>query len=328
MVSSYLTASLFAVVTLYSVRKCIEIFYWRKCPNNVSLKNKIIIVTGADSGIGYETTKEFAKRGAVVILACRNLKKANLAAKRIHKELGFVAKLYPLKLDLSSMKSVGQFVDEFDKNFSKVHILVNNAGVNYPPNEAARTNEKGIEIHFAINYLGHFNLTYLLVKKKILVWDINEPSRIVNVTSKLFESGELDFDNWLEITPFTKNGKFYQDSKLAQVYFSDMICKVFHNIGVNSYAVCPGFTYTNLFRHYKFSAKMIFALPLFFFILRSPKMGAQTSIYCATQPSLNSETCLIYRNCKQYKSHVKIDPKLSAYLWNYTLHILTRYLTF
>ncbi len=119
------------------------------------LSGKVMIVTGANSGLGFETTKELSRKGAKVVMACRNPKRAESARQKILAEVVH-ADLDIIILDLSSQKSVADFVEEFKKKYDRLDVLVNNAGIMAAPYSET---VDGFENHFATNYLGHFALT-------------------------------------------------------------------------------------------------------------------------------------------------------------------------
>lgn len=175
-----------------------------------------------------------------------------------------------IPLDLSSVISVKSFAEEVTKAYKRIDILVNNAGVAYPNGEKIVTQD-GFEIHFGINHLGHFLLTNLLLP--YLQRDLQEEhSRIVVVSSKMHEKGTINLNDLNYNSPMpVKNG--YANSKLANVYFSRELAKKVKPDGINVYAVCPGFVYTSLFRHYmKKMWKYVFLLiPVAFLYMRTPK---------------------------------------------------------
>ncbi|XP_063233744.1 retinol dehydrogenase 12-like isoform X2 [Bacillus rossius redtenbacheri] len=136
---------------------------WGKCKSQSSLQDKVFIVTGANSGIGKETARGLVKRKARVIMACRDLSSARNAIEDIRHETSS-GELIPIHLDLSSLMSVREFVSEVLKEFPKIHVLINNAGVYIPVEKNCKTKE-GFEIHFGVNHLGHFLLTNLLIPR-------------------------------------------------------------------------------------------------------------------------------------------------------------------
>ncbi|CAK9826645.1 Retinol dehydrogenase 11 [Anthophora retusa] len=299
-------------------RKC-RARTWGTCKNTDSLEGRVCIVTGANSGIGKETVKELAKRNATVILACRNLQNARTAISEIRTQIS-TGKLVPMKLDLASFSSIREFAAEVIQNFAKIHILINNAGVYVPFKEHALT-EDGFEIHFGVNHLGHFLLTNLLLDHL----QQSAPSRIVIVTSKLYESGVIDFSNLNGEKGLVVKGRMnpaYCNSKLANTYFGFELAKRIEKSGVNVYIVCPGFTYTGLFRNVKRSwFHYIIFSPIALLYLRTANQGAQTVLHCAIEPSLSNETGNIYRDCKLYVSKKKLDTDIAIRLWDVSVQL-------
>ena len=174
---------------------------------------KTAIVTGSNSGIGKETTLDFAKRGARVILACRDKEKATKAAKDIVAETGS-DKVVVRILDLSSFESVRAFAKVINETEERLDILVNNAGLGLP----YQVTKDGYESVFQVNYLSHFLLTLLLMEKI----KKSAPSRIVNVSSKLHDSKhvKLQLDDFVLSKEKHDLLQRYSESKLAQVVFT------------------------------------------------------------------------------------------------------------
>ncbi len=151
------------------------------------LAGKIMIITGANSGLGFETTRELSKMGATVIMACRNKKKAEDARKRILEVVPF-ADLKIMELDVSSQKSVADFAEAYKTKYERLDALVNNAGIMAAP---YKISEDGFENHFATNYLGHFSLTGRLLD----VLESTPGARVVSVSSiAYFFGNKIDFD--------------------------------------------------------------------------------------------------------------------------------------
>lgn len=295
------------------LRKCRE-HTWGRCKDMSSLQGRVFLVTGANSGIGKETVKELAKRKATIIMACRDLQSARNVISEIRTQI-FTGELVPMQLDLSSLTSIREFAKEVLKNFPEIHVLINNAGVYTPFKEHALTKD-GFEIHFGVNHLGHFLLTNLLLD----CLKESAPSRVVVVTSKLLESGTIDFTNLNGEKGLPIKGRMnpaYYNSKLANAYFAVELAKRTENSGINVYMVCPGFTYTGLFRHVKRSwFHYIIFSPVALMFLRTANQGAQTVLHCAIEPSLHNETGHIYRDCKLYVSKKELDPDVALRLWN------------
>ena len=172
---------------------------------------RIAIVTGANSGLGYESSLALASKGAEVIMACRNLEKGQSAYHDIKQQVP-AAKIVLMELDLGSLNSVRQFVDEFKANYSQLDILMNNAGIMATP--YGKT-EDGFEQQLGVNHLGHFALTGLLLG---MLLDTPH-SRIVNVTSAANYMGDMKFDDLMLEEDYSRYGAYGQ-SKLANVMFT------------------------------------------------------------------------------------------------------------
>ncbi|MEJ2054946.1 MAG: oxidoreductase [Calditrichaceae bacterium] len=184
---------------------------WTK-DNIPDQKNRVIIVTGSSSGIGFEAAKALAEKNAAIIIAVRNEEKGKHAIERI-KEAYAGARVELMLLDLADLKSVKEFADTFKKKYNRLDLLINNAGVMIPPYSKTKD---GFELQFGTNHLGHFALTGLLIDPILKT----EGSRIVNVSSGAHRYGNINFDdlNW-EKRKY-KKWTSYGDSKIANLYFT------------------------------------------------------------------------------------------------------------
>lgn len=296
-----------AAVCVIVIRKWRERI-WGVCRSPKSMENRTVIITGANSGIGKATATELAKLGARVILACRDLSKAQAALNDIRRVTSN-GELKALPLDLASLESVRKFAKLFCATENKLDVLINNAGIFQCPYEL--TKDK-FEMQFGVNHLGHFLLTSLLLdelKKSV-------PSRIVIVTSSLYEKGELHFDNLNSDVTYDKQ-KAYYNSKLANVMFCTELSKHLKGTGVNVYAVSPGMVWTNLGRHIRLSwVKMAFLIPLAWLFIRTPYQGCQTVLYCAVSDEVSNESGHLYRNCGKIPiKENALDEDVAARLW-------------
>ncbi|MGI9533660.1 MAG: SDR family NAD(P)-dependent oxidoreductase [Thermodesulfobacteriota bacterium] len=206
-------------------------------------KGRVAIVTGSSSGIGYEAARVLANKNAEVIIAVRNKEKGDKAIQKI-KEQNQNADIKLMLLDLASLKSIRNFAEEFKKKYTRLDLLINNAGVMMPPYSKT---EDGFELQLGTNHLGHFALTGLLFE---LIKNTTG-SRIVNVSSYAHNFGNINFDdlNWEKRKYNTQRA--YGDSKLANLYFiyelQDRLAKSGSNPMVT--AAHPGWTATELQRH-------------------------------------------------------------------------------
>lgn len=200
---------------------------------------KIALITGANSGIGFEAAKALASKGAKVILACRNQQKAQTAMDSILKEQPS-AQLEFLQLDLADQTNIKTAVKRFLESHSQLDLLINNAGVMWLP----RTETvDGFEMQFGTNHLGHFTLTGLLLDT--LLGTSN--ARVVTVSSLAHRSGRIYFDDLMLQTDYKKH-KSYAQSKLANLMFSNELQRRINQSGKSllSVAVHPGGSSTNL----------------------------------------------------------------------------------
>jgi len=239
-----------------------------------NLAGKTAIVTGANSGIGYEMVRALIRKGAMVILACRNKDKGEAAVRQIAQEYpGAKAELG--LLDLSSLALVRRFAGEFTHRYDRLDILINNAGIMRTP--FGKTAD-GFELQFGVNHLGHFALTGLLLDLIIRT----PQARVVTVSSYGHHFGKIDFDN-LNADKGYDAGGAYGQSKLANLLFTYELHRRFRGAGVDAIAAAahPGWTAgTNLAVHWR----MVRLLSLF--IGQKPSMGALPALYAATAPNV------------------------------------------
>ncbi|PCJ45952.1 MAG: short-chain dehydrogenase [Moraxellaceae bacterium] len=243
-----------------------------------SQENKIALITGANSGIGFEAAKALAEKGALVVLACRNEEKAKAAIAAIKSEIPS-AKLEFLSLDLASQASVKIAAKEFLTNHNTLDLLINNAGVMWLPKSETMD---GHDMQFGTNHLGHFTLTGLLLDTVV-----NTPnSRIVTVSSMAHYSGRIHFDDIKMDGRYGKH-KAYAQAKLANLMFAYELDRKLSAAGIDtrSIAVHPGMSSTNLGKpgFEKGASLITLAAKLFFPIAtQSARNGALPTLYGAT----------------------------------------------
>lgn len=294
-------------VFLYCLRKY---FLGGVCNSTAKLDGKTVIITGANTGIGKETAVDLAERGARVIIACRNVHKGTAALKEIQQRSGS-QHVYLEQLDLASLDSIRDFAARIKKSEAKLHILINNAGV-CMGNKFTRT-EDGFETTFGVNHLGHFLLTNLLLDllKK------SAPSRIVNVSSSGYSrEKEIKFEDINDEKSY-KPFKAYVLSKLANVLFTRELAKRLEGPGVTTYALHPGVIYTEIGREFNYPLLLKILTIIFWIVLKTPKQGAQTTIYCAVAEELEGESGRYYSDCaeKQVTDYAK-DDQAARKLWD------------
>ncbi len=253
---------------------------WTK--NNISdLSGKVFIVTGANSGIGYETCLALAEKGATVIMACRNLERAQRSLDAI-KQAVPSAKLELMKLDLASLKSIRDFAEAFKSKYDKLDVLINNGG---PIIAVRNVTEDGFESHFGINHLGHFALTGLLLDVLLKT----PTSRIVTVGSRMHTTGKIAWDDLMSEHSYDRMSA-YRQSKLANMLFAFELNRRLEGKGTStkSMAVHPGLARTswvdnNLDGFMKFLGKLM-SLTSY----QSASIAALPLLYAGTDPNVKS----------------------------------------
>ncbi len=237
------------------------------------LTSKVIIVTGANSGIGYETAKALAEKGATVVMACRNLDKASAAEKSIRQDVN-AALLEIMQLDLADLASVHQFAAAYKTKYDRLDVLVNNAGIMIPPFTQTKD---GFEVQFGANHLGHFALTGLLLDTLLAT----PQARVINVSSSAHRmgSGTIDFDNLNAEKGYKASGAYAQ-SKLANLLFTLELNRRFVEIGsdVLAAAAHPGWTVTGLQKGFVHGISRV--------IGQKPAMGALPTLRAAVDPAV------------------------------------------
>jgi NAD(P)-dependent dehydrogenase (short-subunit alcohol dehydrogenase family) len=249
--------------------------------NIPDLTGKVIIVTGANSGIGFEAAKEFARKGAQTILVCRSMDKAKAALAQIRGELP-EAKAETMQLDLASQASVHHFANEFKTKYDRLDVLVNNAGIMMVPYSQT---EDGFESHFATNHLGHYALTGLLLDVILKT----PGSRVVNVSSGGHRIGHMNFDNLMyEGGKNYSSSRAYGRSKLANLLFTYELQRYFERIDADAIAVAahPGSSDTNLGRYVEDRWYFKLLKPIMKCMGQNAAMGALPTIRAAVDPDV------------------------------------------
>jgi len=259
---------------------------------------KIAIITGANTGLGLESTKAFVAEGIQVVMACRDLEKAEKAKQEIETEYKN-AQLKLMKLNLASLDSVRRFAEEFKLQYSHLDILLNNAGVMIPPYQKT---EDGFELQFGVNFLGHFLLTGLLLesleKSKI-------GARVVNLSSLAHKWGDIYFNDLQFEKKYDKENAYGQ-SKLACLMFTYELDRRLkkNQKNIKSLAAHPGLSRTNLFRHLTGFFKII--IPFVYPFTQSAKQGAQTEIFAALDKTLSGGEYIGPNGFQEYSGKPKI----------------------
>ncbi|MFD0363546.1 oxidoreductase [Nocardia sp. GCM10030253] len=230
---------------------------------------RIAVVTGANTGIGFETARALAEHGATVVLACRSREKAEAAANRIMENTPG-ATIETAQLDLNSLDSISSAADVIRSRHDHIDLLINNAGVT----GLSGVTEDGFEIQFGINHLGHFALTGLLLGHIAAA----PAARIVTVSSIGHRFGRVDPDS-----PADSTGNAYAKSKLANLLFTYELDRRLANTPAIALAAHPGGASTEVFR-YSPAAFRLPNLAIARLFGRTPAMGALPTLRAATDP--------------------------------------------
>ena len=264
------------------------------------MKGKICVVTGGNTGIGKATVVGLAQRGATVVIACRDVGKGRAALEEIAARAG-ASELHVMRLDLASLDCVRSFAAAFTARFTRLDVLVENAGV---MTQKRQLTADGFEMNFGVNHVGHFLLTDLLLP----LLKASAPSRIVVVSSNLYSSGKFDFD---DIAMEKSWRGSYPRSKLANMLFVRALAKRLDGTKVVVNGLHPGVISTNLARDY---AAPIRLMAKWFF--KSPEQGARTSVYLASAPEVAEISGRYFADAKEKQPcAAALDDVLAERLW-------------
>ena len=276
-----------------------------------SQAGKTAIVTGANSGIGYETAVALAQKEATVILACRTLAKAEETKSKIL-QISPSAKLEPMEMDLAILASVKRFAQKFREQFDQLDLLINNAGIMMPPYQVT---EDGFENQLATNYIGHFALTGLLLP----LLTQTPASRVVSLSSLAHRWADIQFDD-LHFEKGYNKQKAYGQSKRACLMFAYELQRRLTEAGHDtiSLAAHPGVSKTNLDRYFPAIIR-----PLGTLFLQNQRKGALPTLFAATAKELKGGEYIGPDGFKEMRGHPKIvdsdegskDKNLAERLW-------------
>ncbi len=273
---------------------------------NGYMKSKVVLITGANSGIGKATALELARMGAQVVMAVRNPEKGERARKEIVEQSG--NPMVDLMLcDLASLGSIREFAARFREKHERLDVLINNAGIFIGHREET---VDGFEYQLGVNHLGHFLLTNLLLDLLIQC----APSRIIVVSSLGHFAGRIHFRD-LNLEKFYDPWKSYFQSKLANILFTYELSRKLNGSGVTVNCLHPGVVRTR-FAVDRTSDRQNFIMKLSGLISISPSRGAQTSVYLATSPDLQDVTGKYFSKMKvRSSSKASYDLEVAEKLW-------------
>ena len=274
---------------------------------------RVVIVTGANSGIGFETARCLADKGAHVILACRSQQRGQDAVDRIQAN-NPAGKAELMSLDLSSLESVKAFAEAFHVRFERLDLLINNAGVMMPPKSQTA---EGFELQIGTNHFGHYALTGQLLP----LLEATEGSRVVTVASNMHKAGKLDLDDLHYERRAYRKMAAYGQSKLANLLFTYELSRRLQTSSSKVLAVAahPGWTHSNLTQHMFKIADWAGSV-----MAQTPLQGAWPTLMAAVVEDAQSAQYFGPSGLGEMKGHPRVvasnsrshDTGVAARLWD------------
>lgn len=269
-----------------------------------TMTGRVCIVTGGASGMGRIAARELAAKGATVIINDREIEEGHEARDDIVRLTGN-SKVDFIPCDMGDFAAVRSFADHVLRDHAEIHVLINNAGLTDPKHIV---NTEGIEQHMAIMHMGHYLLIRLLLNRM----KQSAPARIVQISSEAHKTGSgIDFDDmsgeriWKGNT-YSHGAAFkaYHRAKLAMIYTMHDLAEKLDGTAVTINAVSPGyFVGTNIYRHMR--GPMKWGMKLFRPLFPDPERSAQTYVYLATSPELETVSGTYWEYCKQIKTSAR-----------------------
>jgi NAD(P)-dependent dehydrogenase (short-subunit alcohol dehydrogenase family) len=285
-----------------------------KADSGLSMKGKICIVTGANSGLGRASALALAQMGANVVMLCRNRERGEAARIEIQERSGN-ENVELILADLGSQASVRQFVATFEQKHDQLQVLLNCAGIRVLDR---RTTKDGLELMFGSEYLGHFLLTNLLVPALIA----GAPSRVITVSGEGHKSGveggvgaTMNFDD-LQYEKSWSPVKASKQVVLAKILFTYELARRLEGTGVAALTVSPPFTRTNLSGNYPWFVRAIAKLRMWQAKAKTAEEGARCLVQVATDPEIEGLTGKYFVQGKLAESSVEsYDLEAARRLW-------------
>ena len=270
-----------------------------------NLSEKIIMVTGANSGIGKEAALQLAERGARVVMVCRNRERGEPALAEIKAQTGNDT-VELMTADFESQRQIRELADTYQRTHDRLDVLVNNAGLYLSKRHET---EDGIETTWAVNHLAPFLLTNLLLE----VIKASAPARIVTVASDAHRAGTLDFDD-LEMKEKYRWIAAYAQSKLANVVFTYELARRLAGTGVTATCMHPGTVATGIWNRNKNVLNAF--LRLFKPVYMNPKKSAEAVVRLAVAPDVEGVTGKYFDRMNEASSSADShDEEIAARLW-------------
>ncbi|KAJ8930538.1 hypothetical protein NQ314_016651 [Rhamnusium bicolor] len=289
------------------------------CDSSHNIEGKNVIITGGASGIGLETTKELAKRGANIILAVRNADKGRNAIEQI-KMLAPRANIVIKLLDTSEFSSIRDFADQIKNEYGKIDVLINNAGIIFHP---YKKTTDGNELTFVTNYLGPFLLTHLLLP----VLNKSDNGRVINISALAHFNGKLKLDDLNSEKSFNEKDAFAQ-SKLAVTMCTKYMAMLYKKTNITFNSVNPGLVrdtghikkYSTLGCSY---LTKLSVWPWIWLFMKTPKQGCQSIVYLAVEPTLNTVSGCYFSDCEiKEPAEIVKDMNLAKVLYEKSCKIV------
>lgn len=284
------------------------------------LDGRLVVVTGANCGIGLETARDLASRGATLVLGCRSRERGEAAVRDIVATTGNTQVVME-ELDLLSLESVRRFAQTIASRPEPLGLLINNAGMadgdgiqSWAIGKSHLSND-GLELVTQTNHLSHFLLTNLLKDKLAAAGK----ARVINVSSIAAPGGKIDLQNInyeSDSSPSALRNN-YHNSKLMNVLFSKEISRRWGQLGITSYSNHPGVIRTEVFRHFTV-ALQYFLLFICYWVGKDCRQGAQTTLYLALEPGLESQAGSFFGDCRNWDfilNKMASDSTLASGLW-------------
>lgn len=268
------------------------------------IRGKVVLVTGASSGIGLETAAGLAERGAQVSLLCRDPERGRRAQDHVRARAGQAPRLF--LADLGAQTEVRRVAQEILSSTPALHVLINNAGAY---NDRRVLTPEGLETTFAVNHLAYFLLTELLLERL----KASAPARIINVASDAHRYALLDFQNLQGERYFYGWGQ-YAASKLANLLFTQALIRRLEGTEVVAHALHPGLIGSGFAGNARGAIHLFFKLGGRF--MKSSQTGAETPIHLAVSPEVGDRSELYWKNSKPKRASRRArDPALAERLW-------------
>lgn len=276
-----------------------------------TMVGKVVLITGATSGMGMAAAKSLALYGSTVVIHGRDEAKAKETVEELREETKNPA-VYYILADFERMSEVRRLADEFRRQFHRLDVLINNAGAVFGKRQES---EEGLELTMQVNYFSHFLLTNLLLD----MMKGSAPSRIVNVSSGLHERGHIDFED-LQMTKKYSGQKAYSSSKLAQVLFTYELARRLEGTGVTCNASNPGLAKT----HLGYDAGLLTSLSKRFVDLfgKSAEKAAETTIFLASSSDVANVTGKYFEEKEEAESsEMSYNTGAAQRLWEMSMRI-------